>query len=98
MARVTRPIGRPPLPFEKRRSQRVVTFLTDSENKAVREIAETESKSLSQICYELIQKGLEESESQSRASASDEEPPSIEHKRNRLPRFRPDAPRPLLIL
>ena len=50
--------GRPPLPKEKRRNQRVVTFLTRNESAQVKDIATREGKSLSQTCHDLIQQGL----------------------------------------
>jgi len=50
--------GRPSLPKEERRSQRVVTFLTCKESAQVKDIAIREGKSLSQACHDLIQQGL----------------------------------------
>jgi len=56
-----KPPGRPPLPKEERRNQRVVTFLTCKQSAEVKNIATREGKSLSQTCHDLIQQGLKNS-------------------------------------
>ncbi len=51
--------GRPPLPQEKRRNQRIVTFLTESQDRVVKALARDEGKSVSRMCYELLEKGID---------------------------------------
>ena len=51
-------LGRPPLPSEVTRSERVVTFVTREEKQELEVLAATASQSLSAICHHLIVRGL----------------------------------------
>ena len=55
---VRRAKGRPPLPRDEARSQRVVTFVTEQDKAKLIELAEGRSTSLSAVCFELIAQGL----------------------------------------
>ncbi|RLA28014.1 MAG: hypothetical protein DRR11_17355 [Gammaproteobacteria bacterium] len=46
--------GRPPLPKECVRSERVVTFLTREENEQLHKLAAAQGKSVSQTCHDLL--------------------------------------------
>ena len=50
--------GRPPSPPETSRSQRVVTFVTQSEFEQLSELALTEDKPLSTTVYQLLSEYL----------------------------------------
>ena len=50
--------GRPPLPKEVARSERVVTFVTQKEKTALSRLAAANSLSVSAICHQLIAQGL----------------------------------------
>jgi len=50
--------GRPPLPKECVRSERVVTFLTREENEQLHILAAAEEKSVSQTCHDLLIKEI----------------------------------------
>jgi hypothetical protein len=50
--------GRPPLPADAVRSQRVVTFLTTEENEQLLKIATAQGKSVSLACHDLFVIGL----------------------------------------
>lgn len=51
--------GRPPLPVDAVRGERVVTFLTRSEHDQLVNIARAEGKSVSLTCHDLLMKGIE---------------------------------------
>jgi hypothetical protein len=51
--------GRPKLPREQIRDQRVVTFLTGDERKLLEKIAGESSVSVSRACHDLIVKGMD---------------------------------------
>jgi hypothetical protein len=53
------PRGRPPLPSEKVRHNRVVTFLTDREMQQLKKISQKESKTLSAVCHKIITRHLQ---------------------------------------
>jgi hypothetical protein len=50
--------GRPPLPREIARSERIVTFVTGQEKASLERFADAASLSLSAICHRLIVQGL----------------------------------------
>ena len=50
--------GRPPLPREIARSERIVTFVTGQEKANLKRLADVASLSLSAICHRLIVQGL----------------------------------------
>ncbi len=50
--------GRPPLPREIARSERIVTFVTGQEKASLTRLADAASLSLSAICHRLIVQGL----------------------------------------
>ena len=50
--------GRPPLPSDAVRSQRVVTFLTADENERLVKMAADQGKSVSLACHDLLVTGL----------------------------------------
>ena len=50
--------GRPPLPREIARSERIVTFVTGQEKASLKRLADAASLSLSAICHRLIVQGL----------------------------------------
>jgi hypothetical protein len=50
--------GRPPLPADAVRSQRVVTFLTTEENEQLLKIATAQGKSVSLACHDILVNGL----------------------------------------
>lgn len=50
--------GRPPLPREIARSERIVTFVTEQEKASLKRLADAASLSLSAICHRLIAQGL----------------------------------------
>jgi hypothetical protein len=54
-------LGRPPLPPEAARQQRVVTFVTAGEKVLLDKLARSESSSLSAVCHQLIAAGLKKS-------------------------------------
>jgi len=51
--------GRPPLPVESVRGQRVVTFLTMEENEQLLKMAMMQGKSVSRTCHDLLVIGLD---------------------------------------
>ncbi len=51
--------GRPPLPREIARSERIVTFVTAQENASLKRLADAASLSLSACCHRLIVQGLQ---------------------------------------
>ena len=53
-----RPMGRPPLQEGERRSERIVTFLTQEERTELARQAAEASQSLSAYCHRLITGGL----------------------------------------
>ena len=62
-------MGRPPLPREKTRRNRLVTFLTDLELESVRRQAEQQGLSLSGMAHKILARSLESgAESNHRAS------------------------------
>jgi hypothetical protein len=50
--------GRPPLPREIARSERIVTFVTGQEKTSLTRLADAASLSLSAYCHRLIAQGL----------------------------------------
>jgi hypothetical protein len=52
-------MGRPPLPTEKARCKRVVTFVTLSEMEKLVELVSDSNDSLSSVCHRIICKYLE---------------------------------------
>ena len=52
-------MGRPPLPTEKARCKRVVTFVTPSEMERLVELVSDSNESLSSVCHRIICKHLE---------------------------------------
>ena len=54
--------GRPALPDEVARRERVVTFLTLREKESLSLLASAQSMSLSAVCHRLIVKGLRQEE------------------------------------
>ena len=54
-------MGRPPLPREKTRPNRLVTFLTDAELEILRQEAESAGLSLSAKAHELLKHSLDPS-------------------------------------
>ncbi|MEM6577438.1 MAG: hypothetical protein AAF678_03020 [Pseudomonadota bacterium] len=52
--------GRPPLPEEKARSERVVTFLTPAERRKLELRANASGQTLSAAAHELIARGLQD--------------------------------------
>lgn len=46
--------GRPPLPPEKVRANRVVTFLTDPQLDRLKKISREDSETISSLCYRII--------------------------------------------
>lgn len=46
--------GRPPLPPEEVRSNRVVTFVTDPELAVLKRISKRESDTLSAVCHRIL--------------------------------------------
>jgi hypothetical protein len=50
--------GRPPLPREIARSERIVTFVTGQETASLERLADAASLSLSAVCHRLIVQGL----------------------------------------
>ncbi len=64
-------MGRPPLPREKTRRNRLVTFLTDLELESVRRQAEQQGLSLSGMEHKILARSLESPvESSHRASGA----------------------------
>lgn len=55
---VGQPQGRPPLPREIARSERIVTFVTGQEKTSLIRLADAASLSLSAYCHRLIAQGL----------------------------------------
>ena len=51
--------GRPPLPREIARSERIVTFVTGQEKANLKRLADATSLSLSAICHRLIVQGIQ---------------------------------------
>ncbi len=51
--------GRPRLPKEKVRDQRVVTFLTREETEKLNSLAEQEGKFVSDSCHDLLLRGFD---------------------------------------
>ena len=56
--------GRPKLPREQIRDQRVVTFLTSEERRLLEKLAGDASVSVSRACHDLIVRGMDQVESQ----------------------------------
>jgi len=46
--------GRPPLPADKVRSNRVVTFVTDPELALLKRISQNENDTLSSVCHRIL--------------------------------------------
>ena len=57
--------GRPPLPREVARSERVVTLVTEREKESLQKLAAAQSLSLSAVCHHLIAQGLQRREEKS---------------------------------
>lgn len=55
---INRPVGRPPLPENISRTERIVTFLSKSEKQALNSLAGQKCCSISSISHELIVEGL----------------------------------------
>ena len=53
-------MGRPPLPAETARRNRLVTFVTDSELELLRRHADTEGVTLSAMMHRILKHSLEE--------------------------------------
>ena len=51
--------GRPPLPRDQVRGNRVVTFVTDKELEKLHYISGKEKETLSSVCHEIISKHLQ---------------------------------------
>jgi len=58
------PRGRPPLPPDELRANRVVTFFTDPELATLRQLSREESKTLSATCHRIITRYLDRHPSQ----------------------------------
>ena len=54
--------GRPPLPSEEARSERVVTLVTQGELSRLQDLASVEKQSLSATVHRLIKAGLDQAE------------------------------------
>ena len=54
--------GRPKLPPNQTRDQRVVTFLTGDERKLLEKIADDANVSVSRACHDLIIRGMDQSD------------------------------------
>jgi hypothetical protein len=52
--------GRPRLPREEKRDQRVVTFLTGEERSMLERLARNADLSLSRICHDLLILGMDQ--------------------------------------
>jgi len=52
--------GRPKLPRQQKRDQRVVTFLTGDERRQLEKIADDRNVSVSRTCHDLIVRSMEE--------------------------------------
>jgi hypothetical protein len=52
--------GRPKLPPNQTRDQRVVTFLTGDERKLLEKIADDANVSVSRACHDLIIRGMDQ--------------------------------------
>jgi hypothetical protein len=52
------PRGRPPLPPDKVRANRVVTFVTNPEMALLRQLSKKESDTISAICHRIIARYL----------------------------------------
>lgn len=52
-------MGRPPVPTQRLRRNRVVTMVTDSELKKLHELAQSENESLSATVHEVLIRFLE---------------------------------------
>lgn len=59
--RIQARMGRPPLPREKTRPNRLVTFLTDAELETLRHEAESAGLSLSAKAHQLLKHSLDSS-------------------------------------
>jgi len=66
--------GRPPVQPEQARSRRIVTFVTQSEWKALKEISDRYGRSMSAVCYDLLLAGLRASRTDRVASPKTGEP------------------------
>ena len=55
--------GRPRLPRQQIRDQRVVTFLTGKERRLLEKIAGDASVSVSRACHDLLVRGMDQAES-----------------------------------
>ncbi|MEP1470997.1 MAG: hypothetical protein ABJK25_08510 [Halieaceae bacterium] len=55
----TRRLGRPPLPPETTRSQRVVTFVTQAELEQLHSLADRKNLAISAVVHQIISKELE---------------------------------------
>ncbi len=49
-----KPLGRPPLPIEVSRTERVVTFLTKDEREILEQLSIANNKSISATCHDLL--------------------------------------------
>jgi hypothetical protein len=54
--------GRPKLPPNQTRDQRVVTFLTGDERKLLEKIADDANVSVSRACHDLIIRGMDQAD------------------------------------
>lgn len=54
----SKPRGRPPLPPDKVRANRVVTFVTNPELALLKQLSKEESDTISAICHRIIARGL----------------------------------------
>ena len=54
--------GRPPLPKEEARSERIATFLTPSQRLRLAKLANATGQTLSSVAHALIVQGLEQEE------------------------------------
>ncbi len=61
----SKPLGRPKLPAEDARANRVVTFVTNQELEKIRTGAEAEGCSLSSYLHRLLKAGLDDSRKRS---------------------------------
>lgn len=64
--------GRPKLPREHIRDQRVVTFLTGEERRLLEKLAGDASVSVSRACHDLIVRGMDQVESQQSNTGSNQ--------------------------
>ena len=64
--------GRPKLPREQIRDQRVVTFLTYDERTLLEKIAEDANVSVSRACHDLIVRSIDQLGALQRSAVSDQ--------------------------